>query len=199
MLFANRLKGGITQTLIRTLLQDGGYRIVPLGIEEVIREVSVLPQESYLKLSLPRVLRSMPDFFVAQEDMQRTWLLEVKYRKKWNDRVRDELGVQIGEQVRAWGPLHLIVFLGTAGKQNADLPSSWFGVLKLQCTKGSLEALGTDGNPYAKWGEITWKHFHRVQDFFDALSAKPQFEQQTLQQVRTMLPRLADLQVLEQQ
>jgi hypothetical protein len=80
MLFSNRLKGGITQALVRALLQDGGYRIVPLGIEEVVREVTVLPPPIYLALGLPALMRSMPDFLVAQADMQRCWLIEVKYK-----------------------------------------------------------------------------------------------------------------------
>lgn len=197
MRFANRLKGGVTQTLLRTLLQDGGYRIVPLGIEEVVREISVLPIEAYQALSLPAILRSMPDFFVAQEDMQRTWLVEVKYRKQWNDEVRKALGSQIESQVQTWGPLYLMVFLGSPGKPAKNLPSAWFGMLRVQWVAGELVLLGKDGNQYAKWNEATWKHFNRIQDFFPALSAKPQFEQQTLHQVRTLLPQLAELQLFE--
>ena len=47
MQYINRLKGAVTQTLLKSLLEDAGYRIVPLGIEEVIREVKVLtPKKS---------------------------------------------------------------------------------------------------------------------------------------------------------
>jgi hypothetical protein len=197
MRFASRLKGGITQTLLRTLLQDCGYRIVPLGIEEVIREVSVLPREDYRNLALPQVLRSMPDFFVAQEDMKKTWLVEVKYRKTWDDTVRAELGEEIAQQVKDWGPLHLIVFLGSPAKERTDLPSSWFGVLRLQWHDGVLVALGTDDKPYASWSEIVWKDFFRVQELFTTLSEKKQFKEKTLFQVCTMLPQLAALQVFE--
>ena len=196
MRFANRLKGGITQTLLRTLLQDGGYRIVPLGIEEVIREVSVLPVDAYTKLSLPRVLRSMPDFFVAREDMQQTWLVEVKYRKEWNNQTRDKLGAQIREQVRAWGPLSLIIFLGSPGKPT-DTPSSWFGIVKVQCIDEVLVVLHPDDKFHVRWSDLTWKHFYRIQDFFTTLSGKPHYEQQTLQQIRLMLPQLAELQVFD--
>lgn len=197
MLFSNRLKGNITQSLVRALLQDGGYRIVPLGIEEVVREVAVLPQDQYTALGLPNVLRSMPDFFVSQADMQSCWLVEVKYRKTWNDATRKTLGDQIKPQVEAWGLVYLIVFLGSSAKKDTSLPSSWFGVHKLAIREGELWTLQKDGTPYKKWDELLWQHFYRVQDFFPALSGKPQFEQQTLQQVRSILPQLADLNVFE--
>lgn len=138
----------------------------------------------------------MPDFFIAQEDMQKTWLVEVKYRKKWNDAVSAELGEEIAQQVKDWGPLHLIVFLGSPGKEKSELPSSWFGVLKLQWHDGVLVALGTDDKPYA-WSQITWKDCDRVQDLFTTLSDKKQFKEKTLLQVRTMLPQLAALRVFE--
>lgn len=197
MLFSNRLKGSITQALVRALLQDGGYRIVPLGIEEVVREVTVLPQEDYLSLGLPMVMRSMPDFFVTQEDVKSCWLVEVKYRKAWDDATRKNLGDQLKSQVQAWGPLHLTVFLGTPGKADASLPSSWFGILKLSVIEDTLWALQRDGSKYMKWGDLVWKNFYRVQDFFPTLCGKPQYEQQTLQQVRSVLPQLAELNVFE--
>ena len=95
----------MTQTLVKALLEDAGYRTIPLGVEEVIREVSVLSPIDYSGLELPTVFRKMPDFFVADEDISKAWLVEVKYRKVWDDEVRRKLGEQIFEQVKVWKPL----------------------------------------------------------------------------------------------
>ena len=50
MSFDTRLKGKITQGLFQTLLEDVKYRVVSLGIEEVIREVQTLQSEEYLMI-----------------------------------------------------------------------------------------------------------------------------------------------------
>ena len=88
MEYRNRLKGALTQALLKSLLADAGYRIVPLGVEEIIREVTVLDREKYLKLGLPTILREIPDFFVADASMDSYWLVEVKYRRAWNEQTR---------------------------------------------------------------------------------------------------------------
>ena len=49
MKFENRLKGNVTQTLISSLLEDAGYRIVPLGVEEVARSSRSNVQTKELK------------------------------------------------------------------------------------------------------------------------------------------------------
>ena len=110
MEFRNRLKGNVAQTLFETLLGDVNYRIVPLGIEEIIREVRNLDSKAYINLGLSQTLRKLPDFFVALPDFQKTYLVEVKYRKNWSDSVRDRLGKEIREQVNQWQPLTLVVF-----------------------------------------------------------------------------------------
>lgn len=70
MEYSNRLKGSVTQALLKSLLADAGYRVVPLGIEEAIREVTSLDKERYSALELPSVLRKMPDFFIADRELQ---------------------------------------------------------------------------------------------------------------------------------
>jgi len=195
--FTNRLKGVVTQVLLRALLEDGGYRIIPLGIEEVIRELAVLRKEEYAALKLPNILRQLPDFFVTDKALKKSWLVEVKYRKNWNDQTRVYLGRQIREQVRDWAPLYLIVFLGSPGKPNRKLPSSWMGLLCLSMIDGEIFALDQNGEPCAKWSKISWKSFRRVQDIFPNIGKKEKWEQQTLQKVRVLLLQLKALDVFE--
>lgn len=104
MKYSNRLKGSITQALVRSLLIDAGITIVPLGIEEVIRELSDMPQKQYNALNLPYPLKTLPDFFAINVDRLESWLLEVKFRRTWNSDVQDELYYTLYEQVKSWSP-----------------------------------------------------------------------------------------------
>jgi len=135
--FKNRVKGSVTQTLFKALLEDAGYQLVPLGIEEVIREVKALPISQYMDLGLPPVLGRMPDFFIADKSFKETWLVEVKYRKQWNDNTRASLGREIEEQVKIWQPISLVLFLGERARET-DTPASSIGVLRLIHAEGEL-------------------------------------------------------------
>ena len=52
MHFDRRIKGAITESLVKTLLEDSDYRVIPLGIEEVVREVISLDEDEYRSLEL---------------------------------------------------------------------------------------------------------------------------------------------------
>jgi len=177
--FKNRLKGSVTQTLVETLLEDVQYRIVPLGIEEVVREVSCLDRGQYMALGLPDTLRKLPDFFIAKKDLSKTWLVEVKYCNKWNDEVKRSLGEQLIEQVKLWSPMHLVLFIGEPARRN-DTPASYLAVGKLGVQN---EVLGVwhkmyQGAPlisefsetFIPWSEVTWDSFTRFQDAFYEVS-----------------------------
>lgn len=197
MQFANRVKGSVTQALLRALLEDGGYRIVPFGIEEVWRDLALLNEAEYAGLKLPRTLRQLPDFFVASQSFDLTWLVEVKYRKEWSDKVREALGRQLKDQVTNWSPLYLMVFLGTAAKRNEKAPSSWMGMLRLELEHGDLVAKSLDGTQTTSWGQVTWKTFLKIQRVFTALSEREKWHEQTICKVQALLPQLAALDVFE--
>lgn len=135
--FTSKLKGQITQSLIECLLVDAGLRVVPLGIEQVIREVKLLSKEQYLAAGISPTLRSLPDFFIANSDMSRTWLLEVKYRRHWNEETRADLARSLFSQVKMWQPLHLAVFLGETNN-NPSFPNSYLRMLRLVIHEGAV-------------------------------------------------------------
>ena len=78
MSFIPRLKGKITQSVLESLLAHVKYRVVPLGIEEVVRDVTTLSGEKYAELNLSTTLRNLPDYFVAKSDLKKTWLVEAE-------------------------------------------------------------------------------------------------------------------------
>lgn len=194
--FKNRLKGSVTQTLVKALLDDAGYRTIPLGVEEVIREVSVLPVEDYLDLELPPVLRKLPDFFVADPDISNAWLVEVKYRKEWSDDARQKLGNQIREQVKIWKPLFLTVFLGDSVRPGNDNPVHSIGVIKLTYERGRIVCIMRDEETRKDWGEITWGDFRRFQDVFTKVTS--QWRNQTIMHALEILRSLRGLDLFEE-
>lgn len=177
MNYTNRLKGSVTQALVRALLTDAGISVVPLGIEEVIREVSELDAEQYLRLGLPDTLRKLPDFFAANRDRTKSWLLEVKFRSTWTDEVSQQLYVGLKEQVATWNPLHLILFFGDTPSLFPKQPSSWIRVAKL-IWQGDL-FVETEKGP-KHWFEVDWKEYSRIQDVFPEIGAPEKWEDAVL-------------------
>ncbi len=200
MEYRNRLKGAVTQALLKTLLADAGYRIVPLGIEEVIREVTQLSRQKYLALGLPTILRKMPDFFVASAEINNAWLVEVKYRKRWSACTKKSLEKELIEQVKKWGPLCLILFLGNPARteypHQPEQPSSWMAAFLLKAEDNQLVVLKRDGCSRCKWADVSWKDV-RIQDIFTELRGKEPWKQQTLEQTKTLLMELKKLDVFD--
>lgn len=194
--FRNRLKGSVTQTLVKALLEDAGYRTIPLGVEEVIREVSVLSNREYSNIELPEILRKMPDFFVADEGISKAWLVEVKYRKVWSNQVRQKLGEQILEQVKFWNPLFLTVLLGNSVKPDNDSPVHSIGVAKLTYERGKIVCVISDDRKHKDWSEVTWSDFMRFQDVFRGVGSK--WKDKTLMKVLVTLRSLKGVDLFEE-
>lgn len=168
MRYENRLKGSVTQALVRAMLTDAGLSVVPLGIEEVVREVAELSIDRYLALELPMRLRKLPDFFVANADRTQSWLVEVKFRRTWNERTREELLDTLTEQAQHWSPLYLVLFWGETPSYYPDQPSSWLKAGKLRWRDEDLWLEAQTGPRL--WRECSWTHLDRVQDVFPALN-----------------------------
>ena len=190
MKYTNRLKGAITQTLLKSLLEDAGYRIVPLGIEEVIREIKVLGKKQYLSLKLPDNLRSLPDFFVTDRKVSKVWLLEVKYRKSWGPSTRKILEPGLKQQVKEWDPLYFMMFLGHPFEDN-ESPSYRMRVARLSIRKDQLVVIDKEGDVQVNWNKANWTDFSRVQDVFKKLDKK--WEKQTIEKTKVFLHTLKKL------
>lgn len=196
--FKNRLKGNTAQGLIEALLEDANYRVVPLGIEHAIREVKTLDKKVYKKLDLSNTLKKLPDFFVATPEFDKTWLVEIKYRKTWSEKVRDELEGCLTSQVKLWAPVYVVIFIGEPTRPN-DTPASYLGVGKLAIDDdGDLclvrEFVNDDGE-YEEvcipWDQVEWKYFSRFQDVFARVSVR--YEENTLINAIKIFKGLAEL------
>lgn len=178
MKYSNRLKGSVTQALVRSLLTDAGISVVPLGVEEVVREVSELDIKQYHSLNLPQSLRKLPDFLAVNAERTQSWLIEVKFRKTWNDTVRDELGKTLSEQVCHWAPLYLILFWGETPSKISYQPSSWVRSVRLGWHKGELWAETTHAS--YRWSQCDWRDLGRIQDVFPQVNSREVWDAKTL-------------------
>ncbi|WP_027710436.1 hypothetical protein [Zooshikella ganghwensis] len=95
MSFESRIKGDITEAIVKSLLVDEGYRVIDSGIEHLIREVLCLSREQYMKLSFANTLRKLPDLVVMNRDQTVSHLVEVKYRQKWSYQLINDLKEQV--------------------------------------------------------------------------------------------------------
>ena len=169
MNYQNRLKGAVTQSLVRSLFAQAGLTIVPLGIEETIREVAELPLTKYLGLNLPLALRKLPDFFATDRDRTTHWLVEVKYRREWNDATRDELEQSLSEQVSTWSPLVVFIFVGETPSRFVQ-PSSWVRAAQVKMDNGTLKFNHCENGTYVPWSQANFINLQRVQDVFPQLN-----------------------------
>jgi hypothetical protein len=80
--FHRRIKGILTQGLVQALLEDAGYQVRPLGVEEQFSDLKDASPKLYR--SIFKGLRSAPDFLVLDSRNEQSWLVEVKYRKRWD-------------------------------------------------------------------------------------------------------------------
>ena len=111
MSFENVLKGQMTQTMIKTLFERAGYRVTRLGVEEVFDEVTHLDEASYHALKLPLALRYLPDFLIADSDLTTAFLLEVKYRRAWNEATIDSLRQELTQQRVYWPEAYAVIII----------------------------------------------------------------------------------------
>lgn len=183
MNFDNRIKGAVTQTLLKSLLEDAGYAVIPMGIEESVREIKLLGKTEYQQFNFAGTQRSTPDFLVLDWDKKQNWLIEVKYRRKWDDEVRDALTEVLEKQVGRWGEIFVVFFIGEAvevsNKRNPDFLH--VGVANLVMHNGELivdhgisyiENMAITFPQFVKWSECGWKDFTFLYKAFNRLIKK---------------------------
>jgi hypothetical protein len=95
-------KGRFAETIISTILEYAGYRVVRLGVEEAVSEVKAGVARGESPLKLPDQLRTAPDFLVVDPRSGVTTLLEVKFRRTFDDEVARLLHLRLKQQVALW-------------------------------------------------------------------------------------------------
>ena len=156
--------------LVRSLLEDAGYRVIPFGVEDLLRELAILDVEKYRQLDLPIALKTHPDFFIADKELKQTWLLEVKYRQRWSDETRRKLAEKIIPQVDSWNPLYVMILLGESAYPKRQPEACHFiRVARLGMLDGQLSVIYPDQSLRKPWNSVGWGDLFRLQDVFPNL------------------------------
>jgi hypothetical protein len=92
-------KGRFAESIISTFLEYAGYRVLPLGIEQVVSEVKAAVARRERPIELPDQLRSAPDFLVIDAEAGTSTLLEVKFRRCFDDMVAAGLHKTLSRQI----------------------------------------------------------------------------------------------------
>lgn len=202
MKFDNKLKGAITQALLKSLLENAQYVAVPMGVEETVREIKEMGEAEYLEFGFPHTLRTTPDFLVLDRVSKRSWLIEVKFRHAWNIATRDELKSTLEKQVENWGKTYLMLFLGSSAytKSLKSCASQSVRMVALTTSSGKL-MVDREKNPDPDAGErrprlIPWNEADWHEDFLPIQNVLHRLrttnEQDTLVKCRKIAECLAE-------
>jgi hypothetical protein len=128
--FTNVIKGVITQTLLTALFERGGYRVTRLGIEELFGEVKHIDLQQYLGLNLPLQLRFIPDLLVAEIDMTHVFLVEVKYRRKFDQNSAESIYADLKRQREHWAQSYTVIMVSEAFAPDRTFHQHYVRVVK---------------------------------------------------------------------
>lgn len=85
-----------------------------LGVEELYAEVVHLSEEQYVSMGLPLTLRFLPDLLVADQDLSKVYLVEVKYRKTLDDESMRGLYKGLKRQREYWPQSYAVIIVAEA-------------------------------------------------------------------------------------
>lgn len=119
----SRIKGAIALEIVSAILLDAGFRILRLGVEELIPSIKTASQNAYRKLDLSRTLTSTPDLLVIAPGEEGSVVTEVKFRARWTAETRTRLfeTAALVEQVRRWGPMYLVIAVAQSPKSRSTI------------------------------------------------------------------------------
>jgi len=168
MKISNVVKGQITQTLMKVLLERAGYRVARFGIEELFQEVVHLSVQQYRALGLPPALRSLPDLLVTDLNIEKAFLVEVKFRALLTAESLRSLHATLTEQSKFWPEMHTVLLTSTTQRSDASFHQDYIRVLR----PGEFDRLLP--NQYLleharpeNIGHYVWKELPQLHEVFD--------------------------------
>ena len=156
--FTNIIKGMVTQTLLTVLFERGGYRVTRLGIEELFGEVKHVNLQQYMRLNLPLQLRYLPDLIVAEIDMTNVFLVEVKFRRKFDQASAESVYEELKEQREHWPQSYTVVMVAAASAPEKTFHQDYIRVLM----PNEHEVLINHNHSLAQ----RWEQLHHLQRVF---------------------------------
>jgi hypothetical protein len=128
--------------LIKTLFERAGYRVTRLGVEELFVEIIHLDEEQYKSLNLPLALRYLPDLLIADHDLNRAFLLEVKFRKDFNEFSIKHLYHELKKQRQYWPDSYAVILIANPFVEGGRFHQDYIRIVPPNKTE-TLNPLGT--------------------------------------------------------
>jgi hypothetical protein len=169
--FPNIIKAQVTQSLIASLLERGGYRVTRLGIEELIGEIKALNLDEYHNLGLPTQLRTLPDLLVANKEMTEIHLVEVKYRRRFDPKSRQSLYKELSKQREYWQGIVAIIVIGESFLPGGRLHQDYIRVLPGNETGRLIKQPSEDAREANITEEERWTSLPMIQHVFRSFLA----------------------------
>jgi hypothetical protein len=155
--FRDGVKAQITQTVLSALLERGGYRVTRLGIEELFGEVKFRERRQYQALELPKQLRYLPDLLVVSLGENLAFLVEVKFRRSFNDRSARGLFETLNRQRRYWPESYAVLMIAEPFIAKARFHQDYIRVLPPRHT---CRLVDDKLEPRQRWARLP--HLHSV-------------------------------------
>jgi len=160
--FRDAVKAQITQAVLAALLERCGYRITRLGIEELFREVKFKELAQYREMALPEQLRCLPDLLVASPAENRALLVEIKYRRCFDDHSARRLFAAIDRQRKHWPEAYAVLMISQPFATGDRFHQDYIRVLPPHATARLIDR---SLPPKERWRRIP-----RLQHVFSAFS-----------------------------
>ena len=161
--FRDTVKAQITQAVLSTLLEHGGYRVTRLGIEELFGELKFRAPREHQELELPTQLRYLPDLLVVSLQESRSFLVEVKFRRSFNDRSARGLYEVLHRQRKYWPESWAVLMIAEPFVANARFHQDFIRVLRPEHTSRLIDERY---EPRQRWERMP-----RLHSLFKAFSA----------------------------
>jgi hypothetical protein len=145
MNFANVLKGRVAESVLIALLERSGYRVTRLGVEVLFDEVKHLDLQAYQQLNLPQQLRSLPDLLVADAEVEHAYLVEVKFRKRFDAETARELCDTLKKQREHWPEAYAVIMLAEPMVTDGRFHQDYMRVLPLKTSERLVNPWYTPG------------------------------------------------------
>ena len=157
----NVVKAQVSQAILSALLERGGYRVTRLGIEELFAEIKYLDLPDYMALNLPLELRYLPDLLVADLEMKNAYLVEVKFRRRFDEGSANLLCKELSKQREHWPTSYAVIMIA-----EPFLPEGRFhqDYIRVVPPKQTHRLVNTELSP-----EKTWESLPQIYHVFRGL------------------------------
>lgn len=164
--YSNIVKGHITQSLLKSLFERAGYRVTRLGVEEVFNEIIYLGEEEYRALNLPENLRFLPDLLVAEHDLERAFLVEVKFRKAFTEKSARLLYRDLERQRKHWRDSYAVIMVAKSWSDDNKFHQDYIRVIPPYETEKLIDIEWIRQPNPARNYECIWKSLPKLNDVF---------------------------------